>query len=93
MLAAQVAANAQRLNDIDSTGTRGVLVVQTQLADLKGDVVSGFAETKIWQGRHEQEHRDEAKSRTNTRRWAWGLGVAALAALESPLLVLIAHLH
>lgn len=89
MLAATVSENARRLDTIDQGGTRGVGVVQQQLMDLKGDVT----ELRTRFEAHEGDHKDEAKARLSSRRWAWSTAIAALVAVEAPLLYLIAHAH
>ena len=89
MLRGQVDANAQRLDTIDQSGTRGVGVVQQQLMDLKGDLT----ELRTRFDAHETGHKEEEKARVSARRWAWSTAIAALVAIKAPLLYLIAHAH
>lgn len=84
MLRDTVSTNAQRLDTIDQ-----LAVVQQQLTDLKGDV----AELRIRFDTHEVDHKEAEKSRLSARRWAWSTAIAGLAAVEAPLLYLIAHAH
>lgn len=89
MLAARVADNATRLDNIDQSGTRGVGVVQQQLMDLKGDV--GSLMTRL--DKHEKSHVTESRERLSGRRWLVGAIIAFAAILETPILYVAAHIH
>jgi len=87
MLAAQVAANALRLDTIDQGGTRGVGIVQVQLTDLAKDVA--MLGTRL--DKHEQEHELEARDRASVRWRLTGLVVTLFASIEAPLIALLLH--
>ncbi len=89
MLSRMVSEGSHRIDAIDVSGTRGVGVLQQQITDLAKDV----AGVTVRIDKHEEEHVREARARIVSRRWAVGMGVAALSAVEGPLAYLIAHLH
>ena len=89
MLARMVGDNAHRIDAIDATGTRGVGVLQQQITDLAKDV----AGLSVRMDRHEEDHVKEARARAASRRWAIGVAVAALAAIEAPIGYLVVHLQ
>jgi len=73
---------AARLEQIDAGGTRGVAVLSVQLQELAKD----FA-------RHEAEHERERRERIIGRRWAVGAVVAAIAAIDGPVVSVLLALH
>ena len=81
-----VASNQARLEGIDSGGTKGVAVVQSQLVDVVKDLAELKAEVDKRFDVHMREHVQEAKDRTAARRWAIGSFLAALAIVVSLLL-------
>jgi TolA-binding protein len=89
MLRDQVAANLTRLDGIDTSGTRGVGVVQQQLMDLKGDVT----ELRVRLEKHEGEHQQVARDQRTARRWLVTAGIALLVALEGPMGYIIVHVR
>jgi hypothetical protein len=89
MLRDQVTENQRRLDAIDASGTRGVGVIAVQVAEVIKDV----ADLRQDMRDHQRGHEKENQSRSSARRWAWGFGLAALAAIESPLFWLLAHTH
>lgn len=78
MLAERVSENARRLDTIDQGGTRGVAVVQLQITELAKD----FA-------KHEEQHTAAEARRLSGRRWAIALGVAAIAAIDGPMVTIL----
>jgi hypothetical protein len=96
LLKDMVTATNARVENIDSYGTRGVAVVQTQLtevvkdlSELKADVNSRFAA-------HEKQHELEKSERRSSRRWAIGTSIgfgAALAAILATVLDIMNHVH
>jgi hypothetical protein len=85
MLADQVKGNAARLDVIDSTGTRGVAVLSTQVADVIHDV----AELRVEFAQHEQQHRVAEQARIAGRRWAFGYAVALATGLAAVIGLLV----
>jgi hypothetical protein len=87
-----VAANQTRLENIDSEGTRGVAVVQSQmiqvvkdLAELKADVDKRF-------DAHRAEHEREADERSVARRYAVTTALVVIGLLVS-ILALVLRQH
>jgi hypothetical protein len=93
MLAQAVTANAARLDAIDVSGTRGVGALAVQVSEVIRDVSDVRTELREFRRDHQKQHDDDARNRSAARRWGWAFGVAALAAVESPLLYLLAHAH
>lgn len=87
MLAQQVASNERRIESLDTSGTRGVGIVQAQLTDLTKDV-AGLS-TRL--DKHEQEHRQEAADRRSRARWVVGTAIAFFAMIEGPLIWLVSR--
>ena len=81
-LARQVMANALRLDAIDANGTRGVAVVGVQVQELSKD----FA-------KHEERHDQEQARRLSARRWVIGAAIAAVAAIDGPLVTVLLAVH
>jgi hypothetical protein len=79
MLRDQVNANAGRLDSIDTTGTRGVAVLASQVTDVIKDV----SELRNELGKHEEKHVAEERARVAGRRWALGFAVAGLASMAT----------
>ena len=88
-LARQVAANALRLDAIDSHGTRGVAVVGVQLQELVKDVARVESEISA----HRIEHQHETAGRVSARRWMIGAAIAAVAAIDGPLVTVLLAVH
>jgi hypothetical protein len=78
MLARRVDENARRLDSIDSTGTRGVGVLQLQITDLAKDFAA-----------HEKQHEIQESRRAGARRWAWSMAVAGVASMAAALGLLV----
>jgi hypothetical protein len=92
MLRDQVKETATRLDNIDATGTRGVVVLAAQVTDVIKDV----AELRNELGKHEDKHVAEERARVTGRRWALGFavaGFASMAAVISLLLDIAATVH
>ena len=72
----------RRLDQIDATGTRGVAVLAVQVQELAKD----------W-ARHEQAHETERRERAAGRRWLIGMAVAAIAAIDGPIVTVLLAVH
>lgn len=70
-----------------------MLSSQAALSVQMTEVIKDVTDLRTDLSNHRQEHKDEAQRRIVSRRWAWGIGVTLFAAVESPLLVLLVHLH
>ena len=88
-LARQVAAQAQRLDAIDTAGTRGVAVVAVQLQEVAKDVA--HLEKAI--DAHRGEHVAAEAARVNGRRWMIGAAVGLVAAIDGPLVTVLLAFH
>jgi hypothetical protein len=80
-----VQGNQQRLDEIDRSGTRGVAVLAIQIAELSKD----FAKHEE---RHEQDQRardQEKRDAKTSRKWWVMAAVAAIGAIDGPLVTLI----
>lgn len=82
MLVQQVADYNRRLEAIDSGGTRGVAVLQLQITDLAKDFAA-----------HEKQHEMMESRRLSGRRWAIALAVAAIAAIDGPMVTILLARH
>lgn len=78
MLAKQVSEQYRRLEAIDAGGTRGVGVLQLQITDLAKDFAA-----------HEKQHEILEVRRVAGRRWAIALAVAAIAAIDGPMVTIL----
>lgn len=86
----------QRVDDMDTHGTRGVGAIQLQVGELVKDLADMRAETRTWQGQHERSHERDARDRITARRWLIGVGVAGVAAMTTVIGLLIdiaSHVH
>jgi hypothetical protein len=86
---ARVGRLEARLDQIDATGTRGVAVLAVQLQEVAKDLAKVEAELAA----HRGEHNRAESARASNRRWAVGLVVAAVAAVDGPLVTLLFHAH
>lgn len=87
MLLESVRDNSRRL---DSMGTQGLAV---QVAEVIKDVADVKTSLESFKKDHVAQHANEERRRVASRRWGWGFAVAALAAVETPLIILIGHIH
>ncbi len=78
-----------RVENLDSSGTKGVAVVTAQLVDvikdlteLKIDVTKRFDE-------HDIVHKQEMRDRVSGHRWMIGISVAGLSSLAAILTVVV----
>ena len=78
MLSRQVEDNARRLDNIDTTGTRGVAVLAVQITELAKDF-----------SRHEEKHDRADAARLTARRWLWGAVIAGIAAIDGPIVTVL----
>lgn len=77
-----------KMEAIDQTGTRGVAVLGVQVQELAKDL----AKLELAIESHHREHQAEISIRTSSRRWVIAMVVAAIAAVDGPLItVLLAH--
>jgi hypothetical protein len=68
-----------RVSDMDSNGTRGILVLQERITDMAKELVRLEAASR----EHEQQHAREAVERRNTRHWVMGTSIAAAVGLST----------
>lgn len=78
MLERRVEDIFRRLEAIDQGGTRGVAVLQLQITDLSKDFAA-----------HEEQHKIAEARRLSGRRWAIALTVAAIAAVDGPMVTIL----
>ena len=88
-----VASNQARLEGIDQAGTRGVGVVQAQLVEVVKDLADLKAEVNSRFDAHARVHDQDTRDRVNSRRWAIGTFLAALAIVVTLLLNITLHLR
>jgi hypothetical protein len=103
LLRQMVGATAARVENIDGSGTKGVIVVQAQLADvvkdlaeLKSDELRRAHEVNERFDAHARVHEQDQHDRVTGRRWLVGIGVAGIGSMGAVLTLLIdvlAHLH
>lgn len=82
----------QQITDLDNHGSRGVLQLQGQVTDL----IKDFTEMKLAFVTHEQQHDEEKRERSRSRRWTIGTviaGLCAFVAVIGLLLDLIQKVH
>ena len=85
-----------RVEQMDELGTRGVGILQLQVAGLVTDLAQAQADTRAWQATHEAHHEVERHERIIARRWLVGTGVggvASMAAVITMLWQIIGHIH
>lgn len=77
-----------RLEALDEHGSRGVAALQIRLdnmvagmAELKADMAAEF-------GEHRREHEKDEAKRTSSRRWLIGAIIAAVAAVDGPVVTI-----
>ena len=91
MLKSMVTDNNRRIDTIDSTGTRGVGVIQTQLTDLAKDVATVTSRLELHEKDHIQEAQDRIKQRRSAVRYYVTTLIAFLVLVEAPLLYLVSQ--
>lgn len=79
----------QRVDNIDAFGTRGEMVLATQVKQVIGDI----AQLRNDLAGHRGEHVKAERSRVIGRRWLIGLIVAIVAAVDGPMVSLLLSLH
>jgi hypothetical protein len=79
----------QRVDQIDSGGTRGVGIIQNQITDLIKEVAELKQETRAWQTTHETQHEKDERDRTTGRRWLVGTGIAGIGCMIAILGLLV----
>jgi hypothetical protein len=78
-----------RLTALDQGGSRGVVVLQVQIQDLTKEVTKLRADMDHRFDTHDRQHElDEAK-RVTSRRWLAGSIIAAVAAVDGPLVTIL----
>lgn len=91
-----VSATQARVENIDTGGTRGVAVVQTQLIDVVKDLTELKAEVNSRFDAHVRVHAQDQQNRVIGRRWLVGIGVAGLASMSAVITLLLdvlSHVH
>jgi hypothetical protein len=86
----------ERVDAMDTHGTRGVGAIQLQVAELVKDFGDLRADNRAWQAAHEKQHEQDKQDRVNGRRWLIGIGLAAVASMTAViglLLDIASHLH
>jgi hypothetical protein len=78
-----------RLAALDQGGSRGVIGLQVQLQDLTKEVTRLRADMDHRFDAHEQEHKDDSRARVVSRRWLTGSIIAAIAAVDGPLVTIL----
>lgn len=72
-----------RLDSIDAMGTRGLAVLAVQVQEIAKDMA-----------KHEVKHDADTAARATARRWIIGAAIAAIAAIDGPLVtVILNHGH
>lgn len=102
-----VAGQGARLETIDSSGTKGVAVVQAQMTDVVKDLAELKTEVNVrfdsaatgelqWHKDHLAMHEQERRDRVTGRRWLIGTAVAGMASMTAVLALLVDvlnHVH
>lgn len=74
---------------MDQYGTRGVGAMTVQITELAKDFSDLKAETKTWEATHDQQHEQEKRERLIARRWLIGAAIAAVAAVDGPIVTVL----
>lgn len=77
-----------RLDALDEHGSRGVAALQIRMDNMVTSVAEMKAEVAAQFGEHRREHEKDEAKRTSGRRWLVGSIIAAVAAVDGPLLTL-----
>ncbi len=75
---AELADLQRRVDKIDRGGTRGVGVLAVQIQELAKDLAA-----------HEKQHEQERQARAAMRRWLVGAFIAAVAAVDGPVVAIV----
>jgi hypothetical protein len=78
----RVGETMHRLDVIDSVSNRGVAVIAVQVQELAKDMA-----------KHEERHDREETARISGRRWMIGAVIAAVAAIDGPMVAVLLALH
>ena len=89
----RMAELSRRIDRIDEHGTRGIAPLAVQLTEVVKDVAELKTEMRGWFRDHEEMHRVEERSRLSTRRWTIGIIIAAVAAVDGPLVTILLARH
>lgn len=89
----RMAELSRRIDRIDEHGTRGIAPLAVQLTEVVKDVAELKTEMRGWFRDHEDTHRAEERSRLSARRWTIGIIVAAVAAVDGPLVTILLARH
>jgi hypothetical protein len=81
----------RHLEQIDMGGTRGMAVINIQLAELTKDVAELGGESRAWQVAHERQHEHDQAQRVSGRRWGLSLAITNLLGLAAILAAVIHH--
>jgi hypothetical protein len=71
-----------RIDQMDSTGTRGVAVLAVQMQELAKDMAA-----------HEVKHDREMSDRRSTHKWWVMAAIAAIAAIDGPIVTVVLSAH
>lgn len=82
----------QRVEQMDAQGTRGVGVIQSQVAELVKDHAEMRGEVTAWQHSHDSQHDQEKRDRISDRRWIIGTMVTIALITVTLLGVILQHL-
>ena len=77
-----------KLESLDEHGSRGVAALQIRMDNMVASVAEMKADMTAEFGEHRREHEREEAKRVSSRRWLVGSIIAAVAAVDGPLLTL-----
>ena len=77
-----------KLEALDEHGSRGVAALQIRMDNMVTSVAEMKAEMAAEFGEHRREHEKEEAKRTSARRWLVGSVIAAVAAVDGPVVTL-----
>jgi hypothetical protein len=75
----------KRVDAMDMAGTRGVAVLGVQLQEVAKDVAKLEGQMES----HRREHVSDEASRVSARRWIIATIIAAVAAVDGPVLTIV----
>jgi hypothetical protein len=85
-----------RVVQIDTNGTRGVVVVQERLIELAKEVARLDVQVKTKFEQHDRQHEQEKRDRLSARRWLISTGIAGIASFTGVYILLfdlLRHAH
>lgn len=78
-----------RISEIDQHGTRGIAPLAVQLTEVIKDVNDVKREVEQRFDAHERQHEREETRRVSGRRWMVGAIIAAVAAVDGPIVTVV----